>query len=67
MNHEELIAKYNLKQKQFDYELKRSQKKNMSIEEWLDYKYDANKDDIDFFARLQSNYDIDDLVNKKKE
>lgn len=61
----ELIAKYNLKQKQFDYELKRSQKKNMSIEEWLEYKYSANKDDIDFFTRLNNNYDVDELVSDK--
>ena len=36
MNREELIERYNLRdEKQLDYEIKRSQKKNLSIENFL--------------------------------
>ncbi|MBC8305481.1 MAG: hypothetical protein H8E55_58170 [Pelagibacterales bacterium] len=35
----DLLKQYNLKQSQFDYEVKRAKKNNLKIEEWLRYKY----------------------------
>ena len=35
----ELLKKYNLKKSQYEYELKRSKKNNLSIEEWLRYRF----------------------------
>ena len=36
---EDLLKKYNLKKSQYEYELKRSKKNNLSIEEWLRYRF----------------------------
>ena len=36
---EDLLKKYNLKKSQYVYELKRSKKNNLSIEEWLRYRF----------------------------
>ena len=66
MNREELIERYNLRdEKQLDYEIKRSQKKNLSIEEWLDYKYDENREDIDFFKKY-NDVDISEVLTNQK-
>ena len=66
MNREELIERYNLRdEKQLDYEIKRSQKKNLSIEEWLDYKYDENREDIDFLKQY-NDVDISEVLTNQK-
>ena len=36
---EDLLKKYNLKKSQYEYELKRSKKNNLGIEEWLRYRF----------------------------
>ena len=35
----DLLKKYNLKKSKYEYELKRSKKNNLSIEDWLRYKF----------------------------
>jgi hypothetical protein len=34
-----LLKQYNLKQSQYDYEVERTKKKNLTIEDWLKYRF----------------------------
>jgi len=42
----ELLKKYNLKQSQFNYELKRANKNNLSIEDWLRFRFSKKNSEL---------------------
>src|SRR6056300_897894 len=74
----ELLKKYNLKKSQYEYELKRSKKNNLSIEEWLRYRFSKkNSQLVDDKKRLgrylvkhksfnMFTYFVDDIFKSKK-
>ena len=59
----DLLKKYNLKKSQYEYELKRSKKNNLSIEDWLRYKFSKkNSQLVDEKNRIRGRSLVIDLL-----
>src|SRR6056300_1431078 len=60
----ELLKKYNLKKSQYEYELKRSKKNNLSIEEWLRYRFSkTNSQLVDDKNRIRGRSLVIDVLD----
>ena len=60
----DLLKKYNLKKSQYEYELKRSKKNNLSIEDWLRYKFSKkNSQLVDEKNRIRGRSLVIDLLD----